>query len=460
MTENLRSVLHDIAEDAPPVDVPDTLWRDARRARTRNRLVLVLAAVLLVGTAGALALRWDSAGEAPVVSGRTATLPDHVYEVPHWVVFDDDGDHVGETDLRLGTLAYAFQVGDARPVVVSAEDGSHRVLALPGFDAEPSSPTSPGSLAVSPDGTRLAWAWHEESTPGDATGSLEGGVRLLDTRTGEVTEHQVPGDRVPLVNNFRFSPDGQHLAYQVTVAHEFHENGWTAHIFRAEVLELDTGRRTVLPGRTGDSDAPWAVSDAGAVAAVGHDGRLQLWAPGSTQLATIRDWPTGTGPMPTGSPGWSPGGRLVLTSTGGAQPISYADPPDFRSSPGGVAVPVTRHEGRVPEGGVRVVGVPHDDWILAQDDEGLVLESVTTARRQLSIRVATTDPGLADVQLSVAYALVSPEDLMSSTDRRFPEPDWPMSPVTRLVLWSGTGVVVLVLLTVGLRLWKRGRLRA
>ena len=68
MTQDLRDLLHRVADDVTPVEVAPDTWRRARRARSRDRIVVPALAVLLVlaGVTATLRPTWLPAPVDPV----------------------------------------------------------------------------------------------------------------------------------------------------------------------------------------------------------------------------------------------------------------------------------------------------------------------------------------------------------------------------------------------------------
>src|SRR5215218_723076 len=158
MNDQLRDLLIRVADDAPAPRPDPTLWRRARRARARRRALVVGAVavtVAVVSTVTVQGLRPSSAPDpAPDPPER------HVFAV-HGVV--GDGDLRLERDLAVGQ-ATAVVTNDTQVFVITAADGAYHRLRLPGYDPSLHNGSQidadgPG-VALSPDGRRLAYAWH------------------------------------------------------------------------------------------------------------------------------------------------------------------------------------------------------------------------------------------------------------------------------------------------------------
>lgn len=211
MTDLLREELTRLAEGAPAprpvVDLAPDAWRRGRRARRRDRAVVlgVVAAVLVVlgGTASLLVAAPPRIAPAAPVDAPAA-VPTELRAVPDHVLADPAS---RTADLAIGTQAAAF-TSDGLPVAVSATDGSHRILDLPGWDASDDGPPSQ-RLALSPDGQQLAWAYL------DADGGT--GVRSVELASGAVREIPVvaadePGPQQQVVA-VTWSPSSSWLAW-------------------------------------------------------------------------------------------------------------------------------------------------------------------------------------------------------------------------------------------------------
>ena len=97
-----------------------------------------------------------------------------------------------EPDLAVGASSVAV-ANSAGVFVVTAQDGDYHRLRLPGDHAPGLTDSGVPGVALSPDGNRLAYAWHARVTPGDA--AVPSGVRVLDLVTGACPDR--PGPRHP-----------------------------------------------------------------------------------------------------------------------------------------------------------------------------------------------------------------------------------------------------------------------
>ena len=128
-----------------------------------------------------------------------------------------DGDLNLETDLSVGPASVAI-ANQSGAFVITADDGVYHRLRLPGFDPSAFTATKRG-LALSPDGTRLAYAWHA-TKPAGSTARPRVGTRILDLRTGAL--QKIPGapgyfsrTKVRLSSyGYGWSPNGRYLIFE------------------------------------------------------------------------------------------------------------------------------------------------------------------------------------------------------------------------------------------------------
>ena len=154
-------------------------------------------------------------GQAATQAGA---IPSSVYAVP------GKGGLRLEKDLAIGRASVAL-ANPTGAFVISAGDGVYHRLALPGYDARLYNHQRPG-LALSPDGWKLAYAWHGPTrlmNPGESyDGLIQAKFRLVDLRTGRISpiEPHVPGLRSPLAWlawNPRWSPDSRFVVSDLTL---------------------------------------------------------------------------------------------------------------------------------------------------------------------------------------------------------------------------------------------------
>ena len=230
MNDRLRDLLSRVADDAPAPRPDPTLWRRARRARTRNRALAVGAVAATVAVTATVAVQSQRLSSDP---DPAPDPPQHGLISVHGVA--GNGGLRLERDLGVGR-AIAVVTNDTDVFVVTAADGAYHRLRLPGYDPalhdgnlndelEEFDGERPG-VALSPDGRRLAYAWHRPILTGQASAWEESylvpsGVRVLDLITGEFAfPDEKPGYAphhtiwsVDLDSHLQWSSDGRYVAY-------------------------------------------------------------------------------------------------------------------------------------------------------------------------------------------------------------------------------------------------------
>ncbi len=402
MTRDLQDLLHRVGEAVEPVSVPKDTWRRGRRARTRDRVVWPAAGALLVLglVAGVLQPGWLP--HAVVLPAGTSAsgdgaVPEHIYDVPE-SVDAQRGDGSRVTPLEpvanlAGTRASAaFVTRSGVVVLVTAADGVHHRVALPGFSATMSWISGEVPVAVAPDGRSLAYAWRELPRP--AGNRWPSGIAVLDLdRPASPRVQRIDAGAGVRVSNLVWSPGGGYLAYQVGVAREMTEQSFASKGYYVERLDVATGERTRVPG-TG-SAAPAAVADDGRVAYTRGD--LRVWSPDAAGAQRI---PLDRTLLDIGA--WAPdGGRIALGAFDAYDVLATVDLTDQSVRDGG--------RSEVPSDGavlgwagadsVVMLRHPSESW----DHQSLLLvDARTGATRQ----VGTVD-NQAALTLSLAAGLMS-----------------------------------------------------
>src|SRR5215207_8664472 len=299
MTDQLREVLTRVADRAGPVSVDPQLWSTAWRTRRRRQRLTAAAAVLVVVVLlGGVALATSVLRPTPAPLDRPD--PHDPFKIEG---ISGDGGLRVEKDLAIGRATVAI-VNDTGAFLVTAEDGVTHRLALPGFDAPRYAQTAADAgvdfgevLSLSPDGTKLIYAWHEPFLPPPTRcgsrsvcgkpgeGWVRSGARLVDLTKGTIDTYPPAGARQPGVTtqlgmlnwNFRWSPDSRLVAFDEGLTSPV---GWPIGEDWGGLL-LDTGRkvrspewlagestnpRVVRKHQSGDGTVPIAVNDAGLAA--------------------------------------------------------------------------------------------------------------------------------------------------------------------------------------------------
>ena len=435
MTQELRDLMHRVADTAPPVTVDDDTWARARRSRRRELVAApALAAVLVLG-AVTVGLQPDwlpgtsrSAPAAPDAAGAGA-VPEHVYAVPDRLEQrrEDDTWSTPREDVsvvRRASAGYVSMGGGA--VLVSARDGEHHRVELPGFNDRWVGMHEDGPvLAVSPDGREVAYFWRER-VPDDGP-RVPSGMRVLDLASGEGQEYPLPGGLGVRVSGIGWSPDGGYLVYRVGVLDRIDASGgFSTSDYRLETLDVGAGRRMVLPRKIARVSGAASVANDGTVA-VGAGDALFTWS-------RERDPQVQTQALPadlSGASSWADDGRRVaLGSTVPADGVTVASPwRDVVDSQGGTRRQVIQVLGWA--GRDYVVAVRHP---MSWEEATLDLLPVRTGQER---NVGVIDSGVPLDSFTVAT------DLMS-VDRptvEFAAPEWARD---RTWWWVGGGVLALL----------------
>lgn len=253
----LRDELHRIGDTASTANVPDDTWARARRARRRERALVLAGGVAVLAVVAALVI-WvpDLSDPQPVGTGRTG-VPETIWGVPAGVFTADDA----SSDLTVGRAAVAMTTEDNIPVVIGATDGVYHPLRLPGFgrfDAYQ------GVLSLSPDGRQLAWPW--SGAPGDATSQTPTGIRIVDLETGQQRSIPLTGGKGVVVYQILWSPDSSWLVWDGNDAAKWSDRGYSAGPEAA-------GR--VAPGATTSERVPRTDEESTRLA-IGNDGTVLI----------------------------------------------------------------------------------------------------------------------------------------------------------------------------------------
>ncbi|MBM7507922.1 hypothetical protein JOE61_001736 [Nocardioides salarius] len=448
----LQDLLEQAAEAVPPAEVPRDTWQRGRR-RHRRALALRAAAVvgvvaLVAATPGLLDRAIDRTAPQPAGEGASALgLPDSLHPVPERMSErDDDGAWLRDevtSDLAVGPAAAAWVTQAGLPVLVDAADGDYHLLDPPGFllTSGLTSGWFPGDaapLTLSPDGTRLAYAYAWPATD-DGT-AVPSGLRVVDLQTGEV-ERDLPleGGAGVTITQVSWSPGGSWLAWSGV------ENSyWTT--------SARTGRRAVS-GTVAPGGAQRRLEPAGSSSFVDDDGTAAVLTSGTVKVHRpdgSRTERLTTGVLETTDAGaLAPDGDRLAIGTSAVEDLVVLQLDRSASY---------SRSGEAPDGrswAVRPLGWVGDAVLVQRvpADGGpgrLTLAPVDADADLLDVGMigggdgSSTGPGVGP--LSVATDLVTAERPTVSR----PAPDWPWSE-ERWLLTVGLGI--LGLLVVGGLAW-------
>lgn len=408
MTQDLRDALNHAADQSQPtVYDPSSLWREARRSQRRAQLgaglsvfsVVVLVVLALVSVNGS-----DTSAPATptATAGRAPAVPQTLYE-PQGPLERHEG-------LDIGITAAVFRSDtNGEIAAVSAVDGAYRYLTLPGYDELASLKMLSPALALSPDGSRLAYAWHAGALP-EFGSYRRGGVTVVDLVSGQGQTYPVRESGSPSCGALSWSANGRYLVY---TCHINPDGGGSR--FRAPVQRLDTvtGVQVTVPGLDALSGSAAAVNSDGAVAVPGGE-TVAVWAP-SRGSAVMRV--SSAIDITPSYASWLDDGTVVLSGTA-PDGISYQVIDVFGGSPEALQA--------APGVGGRLVGSVGDDTVSlwTSSPRGA---SVFTVSRSGTLVKRLTFEGLAPVhEYTIATAL------LQRPSSNLPAPDWADGRLTRL----------------------------
>ncbi|KRA29911.1 MULTISPECIES: PD40 domain-containing protein [unclassified Nocardioides] len=433
--ERLRAELERIAEGAPQVHPPSDLYARGRRATARARILAAGGAVACVALLVTLVAPTLQPDRTPVAGKPAPGVPSHIHAVPLYV---DDV----ETDLKIGVGAAAFVTETGIPVVVSAMTGEYHLLDLDGLLAGPD--TSPITLdhppvALSPDGTQLAWGWVDqhpmEQENRERTLDVSG-IRIADLETGEVRAVRVEHDSSSvqlgrlLVNQVSWSPDGRWLAWGGTWITEWTDEAFSTrnYLVGAVAPGKDRSSWAELPEPTIETDQETTAGDVPFLVAVSNDGGLSaisgnLWWRNSGQERIVL---SSTQRITTL---WSEGDRwfALLYSTGGDEVAMVRELPDGEDQDAYTLAPQPRMIGVLGDG-ARLL---HQESLDGDGGVAPMVEIITTdvTKDEIGARkIIDVDVGV--LGLTLASDLIDPDRPTVSR----PEPDWPWSTERKLAV--------------------------
>jgi hypothetical protein len=328
MTDQLHDLLTRIADQAGPGGNDPTVWDRARRARRRERVLRASAAAALaaVALAGAVAIGFG-ARSAPPPANENPNPHKNGIGIPSTVRgIHGDGGLDLETHLAVGPASVAI-ANHSGAFVITAADGVYHRLRLPGFDPQQFDQAHPG-LALSPDGTRLAYSWRANN-PRGPNARPRVGTRILDLRTGAL--QKIPGTpghvvdvKVPVSPyglpvspyGYDWSPNGRYLVFETVVETQTPDpaDAGPAHWYAG--INTATGRYFLFSTETRPASCaipdcrPMTVADTRRIARVdpSSDPRGPTLVGEGTRLPEPADWNVGR---------FTPDGRRMLLQPDG-----------------------------------------------------------------------------------------------------------------------------------------------
>lgn len=446
--DTLRELLHDLGGDHPPISIDPATYRRGRRAHRRRVLAGGIAGAL--GVVAALTVSLPALDRPtdplPATDLAAPALPSRLYAVPGRLAEHRDGRYVWHPDLAveslaIGTTAAVFPVNRGAVVAVSAVDGRYRGLDLPGFDPAAYFRFGGPPVALSPDGTRLAYTWNPRVISDKTNdGYLPSGVRIVDLRTGSITNMRIEGGFGVFAHSFSWSPNGRYLAYDLHITTNGTGGVQGYENFTVGRLDTKTGTALRATGLSSTDSGP-AVSDRGEVATVGNRSP-RTWLPGRRpQVQRFHgqgdDWTAAWSPdanrLAAGSHdrGWFSVGR---PDRGGLMTGTAADAP--------------------PGSGVRVLGWADSREVAllhhTRDDTVISLVPTSRPRGGAGRTLVEVAIGQGEGVLSVATGL------LARPTRDFPEPDWPTA-WARVGGWTAGVALALALALLWLHGYRRTR---
>jgi hypothetical protein len=406
VTERLHDLLERLADDAPPPRVDHDLFRRARRARRRDRMLGGAVALVVLLVAGMSVLNaggtWRTDTVTPVTENHAPAMPTHIHRLP---------DHVNgvEDNLAIGPVAAAYYGDSEAVVLVSAVDGRYHRVRLPGLN-EFADMMDDRMMALSPDGTKLAYAWNA-AVPKTDNPRVASGVAVLDLMTGEVRRYVRPGGRGVEAHRISWSPNGRFVAYMLR-NHKVWNGASAGGEMRIERLDVHNAAAAVIPFPRADGSP--AVSDDGRVAIVGFDFAWSWDPERRPQLTRVELG------RPMGTIAWSPAGARIAVGSDNLNedaPIVVVDP---------------RNDSRrkVDRPGLNQVVSWLDDShivVLHVEPQALGAEPETDAPDR-SLQVVDVDRGTVRTRLPLGQAsdqYTFATALLQRASRDLPEPDWP-----------------------------------
>ncbi|MEU0316867.1 hypothetical protein [Nocardioides sp. NPDC006273] len=457
--QQLREELHRIAEQAPEAYVPTDTFARGRRAHRRSVVITIgaiSAAIALIAGSVAFTQQRDSADVHPARGDTDLAVPDTIYATPTWLAETEDGHYANvgklEHDLAIGTGAIAYvqpaqDSNGAVAVVIDADDGDYHPLALPDFiGLDPYWSDSSGDdggrrpLALSPDGTQLAWSWGLGRDAATDSQHVSGGVRIADLTTGEVFEWDLSDDASTYVTGVEWSEGGRQLLWTGLKMDRWHSEGYVPGDVVTGVITHASAEVTTYTGEIGDATdlGLWAVSDEGTIAFNGTpDDELHVQS-AEGELTAL--------PFPEKASAYAPimfhGSDLYINSDDGLVPVdgdgqTYATPSDGMWRPVGWS-------GDAPL--LKLYGADNVYFGQVWNFGDKAADEVAGGNSLIALDGSA---GMVADTASIAFDLIDAGSIKHPTVHRSKPFFWPP--------WIGTAVFWLVAALVVVILWRRAR---
>ncbi|HSV39868.1 MAG TPA: hypothetical protein VLI04_14010 [Nocardioidaceae bacterium] len=444
MNQQLHDLLHDIGDEQEAVYVEPATYARGRRAQRRSVITAVAlgVAALAALAAGVSAMPLSDRANDPVGDPDHPALPSRVYAVPEGLVnFHEYGsvwdESVRANSLAIGPTSLVFPVSTDAVMAVSATDGSYRGLDLPGFDGDAFLRFMDAVVALSPDGTRLAYTWNPSVMTNEPLGTpARSGIRVANLETGEVESLAMPSEFGVFAHGLAWSPNSRYLAYNLWTSTTAAGSIRGARNFTVERLDLSTGDRVQVDLTSGEV-AP-AVSSKGEVAVIG-DG-VRTWLPGRSPEIRLAH-PARIAHTAT----WSPDGRLATGASDSNRPyvVRAGLPGDM--SPRPLPADIDRQTS------TRVVAWIGDEVaVLRHTDRGSEVTAIGPSGESRTMITGIRADGYGHVSIATG--------LLSEPTRDFSQPDWPFD-WSQPRIWLGALGLLALLWIAGTFVGRRRELR-
>jgi hypothetical protein len=440
----LHDRLSDLADEAPTGPPPRDLWESGRRLHRRRRLgtaVVVATSVALIGGLAGLSWSRSDVDVQPAGPHTELGIPDRFYLPSERLPGTDDTGPIGPLSVVLS--------GYERLVGVSGT-GEYAYLDLPawpkfgGLDV-------PGDIALSPDGTKLAYwsSGRSSGAPIDKEADPVVAVRVYDTVSGDVATYAVPTEHGLSPQDLTWTEDTLWFEIWQYDTPEY-DGSRGSRLEQTVAWNPRTDEHASWDGRPPDFPFVSATSWRDALVTLGRQGILRLTTLDGTEVrARI------TTPTDLESGGWldRSGTRLAAISdnvpneSGSPEekrPLWVADLPDPAESSSRVSMR------QVPG----TDALPTEQLIGWRDETHIVVARY--GEGATGIVSVDTESGAMEVLVPLAQWNI-PEfaaDALAGPVFDAPEPPDPMNP---LVVYGGS--VLVLLAGSGVLLWWRRRVQ-